>query len=325
MSRPLVSIIIPAHNAEKYLDNTLQRVINQTFKNFEVIVVDDGSTDSTPRIIFEYLKEDERIKLIRQSNKGVSSARNMGLEVARGKYVIFLDSDDYWDKCFLEYCVSALEQNKADVCYGGFHIINESGKILHTHVPNIERNILLDFIRGQTWMQISGVLIRRKILDKYSLKFREGCHHGQDIEFLYKLLAVSRTIAIPRVLYSYTRHSSSLSSGFKMQHLHVHGAMRRSLRFIKDTMRNSEIKEMVIDELVNRKIPLILLNKLYRASQNHKRELTWHLLRTPEIRYWIKKFKPNNLKSTAIFIFYLFGIMFPRVAWIIEKKMSRFY
>ena len=111
----LISIIIPIYNAEKYLAMSLESVENQTYENFEVIMVDDGSTDSSSKIAAEFAKNDKRFKLFKQKNSGGSIARNKGLELAQGQYVAFLDNDDIYAPDYLKILLENLQKNDADV------------------------------------------------------------------------------------------------------------------------------------------------------------------------------------------------------------------
>ena len=95
--QPLVSVIMPAYNSEKYLGKSIESALAQAYEKFELIIVDDGSKDGTKSIVEQYAKNDIRIKLLEQANQGVSAARNKGLDTATGEYVAFLDSDDLWD------------------------------------------------------------------------------------------------------------------------------------------------------------------------------------------------------------------------------------
>ena len=112
----LVSVIIPVYNAALFLDQCLDSVVNQTLRDIEIICVDDGSTDNSVDIIKKYMMSDSRIKLFRQSNKGAGAARNFGLKYATGKYVHFLDSDDWLDLSAYEKTYGIIEEAKSDIC-----------------------------------------------------------------------------------------------------------------------------------------------------------------------------------------------------------------
>ena len=113
----LVSIIIPIYNVEKYLDECIKSVLNQTYHNLEIILIDDGSTDSSKIICEKYKNIDNRIQLITKKNGGLASARNLGIDMAKGNYIYFLDSDDYIKKSTIEEVIDYMKINNADLCY----------------------------------------------------------------------------------------------------------------------------------------------------------------------------------------------------------------
>lgn len=115
MSEPLISIIVPVYNVEKYLSKCLDSLVNQTYQNIEIVCVDDGSTDSSGSICDEYAKKDARIKVIHKENGGLSDARNVGLETINGEYVMFIDSDDWIDKDTCDYCINTLKLYDVDL------------------------------------------------------------------------------------------------------------------------------------------------------------------------------------------------------------------
>ena len=112
----MVSVIIPIYKVEKYLRKCIDSVLNQTYQDFEIILVDDCSPDNCPKICDEYAKTDGRIKVIHKENGGVSSARNAGIKIANGEYLSFIDSDDSVEENFLQILVEGLENNGADLC-----------------------------------------------------------------------------------------------------------------------------------------------------------------------------------------------------------------
>ena len=125
MNNPLVSIIVPVYNVEKYLKKCVQSIINQTYKNLEIILVDDGSSDNSGKICDEFAQKDNRIKVIHKTNGGLSDARNAGLDVMSGEWVSFVDSDDFIDKFHIENLYLQALRNHSDICVCGFKIVNE--------------------------------------------------------------------------------------------------------------------------------------------------------------------------------------------------------
>ena len=125
---PLISVIVPIYNVEKYLRECIDSIINQTYRNLEIILVDDGSPDSCGKICDEYAKKDVRIKVIHKENGGLSDARNAGMYVADGKYLIFVDSDDYMVMEGIEYLYKLISSNDADIAIGGVERFNDLDK-----------------------------------------------------------------------------------------------------------------------------------------------------------------------------------------------------
>lgn len=130
-SKDLISVIVPVYNVEKYLPKCLESIINQTYKNLEIILVDDGSTDNSAKICNEYAKNDNRIKVYYKANGGQGSARNYGMKIAKGEFVTFIDSDDYIAEDLCEYLLKFLKQNQLDVAMIQDCYIYDKNQILH--------------------------------------------------------------------------------------------------------------------------------------------------------------------------------------------------
>ena len=161
--KALISIIIPVYKVEKYLEKCIQSVINQTYENLQIIVVDDGSPDNCGKICDEYAKKDHRIEVIHKSNGGLSDARNKGLEIAKGEYIGFVDSDDYIEADMYEVLYNLLKQYNADVSICNFYTVSQ-GKISIKNADNgineynrieILKEILLDKnIQSYAWNKL---------------------------------------------------------------------------------------------------------------------------------------------------------------------------
>ena len=119
MEQPLVSVVVPIYNVEAYLDRCIESIVNQTYKNLEIILVDDGSPDRCPQMCDAWALRDERIQVIHKSNEGLGMARNSGIDVATGKYIFFLDSDDYLAEETVYQCVISGQENNAEVILFG--------------------------------------------------------------------------------------------------------------------------------------------------------------------------------------------------------------
>lgn len=165
----LISVIVPIYNVEEYIRECLESIINQTYTQLEIILVDDGSTDNSSNICDEYKKKDNRIKVIHQKNSGLSDARNAGIKIATGKYIQFIDSDDYIDRDMIEILYKLLAENSADVSICSNYILKDN--IISSECSNkkniydrkeILKEILIDEkIRSYAWNK----LIRKEMFD----------------------------------------------------------------------------------------------------------------------------------------------------------------
>ena len=124
MEKELISVIIPCYNVEKYIDRCMESVLNQTYRNLEIILVDDGSTDGTGEIIKKYAEHDHRIKILHQKNKGAGAARNAGMEIASGSYIGFVDSDDWIAEDMYEYLIGIIKEEDADIAACDFYAVH---------------------------------------------------------------------------------------------------------------------------------------------------------------------------------------------------------
>lgn len=188
---PLVSVIVPIYNKELRLKDTIKCVLSQTFEDLELILIDDGSTDNSAKIALEYKKEDLRIRYYSQENRGVSVARNRGIELAQGEYISFLDADDRWDKCFLEEMIKAIANR--NVCYcGHYYYINF--KKSKAKMRFLEGDILDKYIKNITTPNTNSWLIKKDYLNKFDLRFPINLNWGEDMTFFLKVLLHDKNV-----------------------------------------------------------------------------------------------------------------------------------
>ena len=212
----LISVIIPVYKVEKYLDKCIQSVINQTYSNLEIILVDDGSPDNCPQLCDDWANKDERIKVIHKKNGGLSDARNAGLDIATGEYIAFVDSDDYLCKNYLFDMVNMCTKfDGCDLLLGGFNVVSDyksniEKKVLFTEDHNYSCVSRLDFVRMyEKWViQMPwNKLYKLKIIQTSKIRFDENLSLGEDILFNIDYLTNSNgNIAIlNKPIYNYTR------------------------------------------------------------------------------------------------------------------------
>ena len=138
MEQSLVTVVVPIYNVEKYLERCLSSIVDQTYSNLEILLIDDGSPDLCPQICEEWAKKDNRIKVIHKENGGLGMARNTGIEHATGKYIFFFDSDDYLDLNTIQKAVALAEQENAEIVVFGMSVVNYRGEIIRKYIPEAE-------------------------------------------------------------------------------------------------------------------------------------------------------------------------------------------
>lgn len=208
---PQITIIIPIYNASKYMRKSIESALSQTVQDIEVILIDDGSTDNSYKICCEYKEKDIRVKLIKQNNQGVSTARNAGLTQATGKYIMFFDSDDYASSNMAEEMIKLIGDN--EMAISGVCKIDVKGNRIFP-LPPIETYHMSHWeaissmykdryfsYQGYIWNK----LYRRDIIEKYSIKFREDLAYNEDRTYNVEYLThCNNIIATTKTYYSYT-------------------------------------------------------------------------------------------------------------------------
>ena len=130
MSNPTVSVIIPVYNAQEGIKQCLDSLLNQSFTDFEIILLNDGSTDNSLEVIKKYAADNDFIRVIDKENEGVAKTRNKGIQLANGKYIVFIDNDDFVDSDYLERFYNAIDQEQLDIVLGGYKRVNQEMKTL---------------------------------------------------------------------------------------------------------------------------------------------------------------------------------------------------
>ena len=221
MSEKLISVIVPVYNVEKYIKKTLESLLNQTYENIEIVLVDDGSTDSSSQICDEYAKKDNRIKVIHKENGGVSSARNKGIETARGDYVFYLDSDDTIDEKCLKILKEALERTESDVAVCRVNRIDVNGLNVDTDFWIEEEMVLFrneaveKTVKEELPNYIWGKLYRKEIFN--GIKFPEGRVFEDRYESVEIISHARQTILCPKALMYYRYTPKSIMEEYNLK------------------------------------------------------------------------------------------------------------
>lgn len=304
MKEDLISIIVPVFNVEKYLDKCISSIVNQTYKNIEIILVDDGSPDTCPQLCDRWAEKDNRIVVIHKENGGLSSARNAGVRVSAGKYIGFVDSDDYIAADMYEKLYTALVEHDADMAICNYVFWDEYGNRVKGSVESpIKNEVLdrqqafqkLDMRKPNYWYYVTAwnKLYKREIFEK--VIFKEGKIHEDEFSVHYFFNLCSTIVTINDVLYYYIQHEGSImTSAFSLKSFDSIEALWERYVFFK----NNEFKSLANGTLIA--AYGILLYFLSRTeSINYKNE----------IDIWVKRilFKlisKKNFRAFKLWVIY---------------------
>ena len=229
----LISIIVPIYNVDRYLRRCIESIINQTYKNIEIILVDDGSSDSSPEICDKYKEKDSRIIVIHKENGGLSSARNAGLEVAKGTLIGFVDSDDYIASDMYEKLKANMDKYSSDIsacqfCFNYKHskrvcIVSSKEKLFRGK----EKFDNLKYIKGVAWNK----LYKREIFKK--IKYPDGKIYEDHLIICDVLNKAKKVSFLNETLYYYTTRKSSITKTFTKNHSDLISAIEVDIKFYK--------------------------------------------------------------------------------------------
>lgn len=220
---PQVSVIVPVYKVEKYIRRCIDSILNQTYSDFELILVDDGSPDECAAICDDYAAKDERIRVIHKENGGVSRARNAALNVVTGKYLTFCDSDDYWEQGWLESLYTSIAVSGVDSVTAGYQCVSEKGELLRTReceynkydFARIEDKLVFlstKVFRNVLGWAVWGRIFRTSIINEHHIRFCETCgNFAEDLGFVveYTLCSTS-AISIESTGYCYLQRQESM-------------------------------------------------------------------------------------------------------------------
>lgn len=255
----MISIIIPVYNAAKYLNQCLASIAVQSYIDWECIIIDDGSNDESQEICQSWLKKDSRFILLNQANQGVSVARNNGVKVAQGKYLTFIDSDDWIDKDYLKTLFENIHD--ADLVISGFKSeyeddSNEEIKPSYNGVFRIGTDCLENFVdlnRKFLLYVPHEKLYRRDLIEHYKIRFPIGCSFGEDLQFNYKYLDCTTNISQVAEAYYHYRivKKGNLSNLFRPNQFEQDYAQWKILKdfYVRHDMWLKPAKELLYKRL----------------------------------------------------------------------------
>lgn len=239
---PVVTIIVPVFNAEKTIEKCIKSIINQTLKEIEIVIIDDCSTDNTKTLLEQY-KNESKIKIIKNNkNEGPSISRNKGINIAKGKYIGFVDSDDYIEPTMFEYMLNKITKEVDLVCCGRRNIYKTGTKII---LPKKITNNPKKF--SSTSNYTCDKLFKKSIINKYNIQFPEKYRYAEDFAFLikYKYYANKMNV-VKEPLYNYVINKNSITKTYNASLLDIIEVLNDTLLFFK----NNESFEIYEKELL---------------------------------------------------------------------------
>jgi len=237
-----LSIIVPVYNVEKYLEKCLDSILGQTFRDFELIIVNDGSPDDSDRIIESYKKADNRIRVINKENGGLSSARNAGIEEAKGKYLAFIDSDDWIEKEMFQCMLKKGEAAKADIVFCDVRGEYEDGTVKTiyqqaTYFPEL----IVVAENPRLFLEVEcfscNKLIARKLFIDHAIRFPEGLLYEDVATFPRLFFKAKRLVRVPKQLYHYIIRPGAITQVFSLKGLHY----LKVIRLVEDFLKKEEL------------------------------------------------------------------------------------
>lgn len=319
----LVSIIIPIYNVESYLKRCIESVINQTYKNLEIILVNDGSTDNCGTICDKYKNKDNRIKVIHKKNGGLSDARNAGIEIATGKYLTFIDSDDYVSIDYIEYMINMLEEKKAQLAICKVKEVWPNSKLKDEAYTKIQvlnskqtfENLLLDKgIEVSSYAKLYSIDLFKK------LRFPKGKVY-EDTAIIYKIIAnANRIVYGDKYCYYYISREGSISKHkeFNSSEIDYIEHTEQMLNFIRKRYKNLKIP--VYRYYVYYKFRILKM-LVFTKPRNKKMEkqIIEDIKKYQKIVF---KYKETPKKDKIAIILLNLGLPIFKFSWILYRKVT---
>lgn len=312
-----ISVIVPAFNVEKYLNRCVESILNQTYSNIEVILIDDGSTDSSGKICDELGIKDSRIKVIHKKNGGLSDARNCGLDEATGKYVCFIDSDDSIKNNYIEKLYEAIVKNDVQIAVCGYNRIDENDNFLENTILSDEvlsgHQILLDFYDKKyypasvvQWNKLYEIKLFKNI------RFPVGKINEDEYTTFKLFYGTPKVALISDSLYNYRFVSTSITKKkFNIKRLDIIGAIEERINFFEKNNENEIVEKslviygnILLDSYVNTKKYIENSKTIQKELRIKFKKNYRRIVKTKECSF------SNKIKFT---IYYAFPFLYEKV------------
>lgn len=259
---PQISVIVPVYNVEQYLSRCLDSIINQTYRNFEVILVDDGSPDKCPEICDYYALQDNRIKVIHKENGGLADARNEGIRASSGEFITFIDSDDFVSFRYLEVLLDGITRHNADIIIAKFQRFESKNNIKNFVIIDdwkllskedvFQKYTSLNTSEAMPFISSCNKLYKRSLFD--DIEYPKGFYY-EDAYTSYKLLDKAKTIVVTsnQLYFYFINPESIMGQSFNNKHLEMIDAFQQAIQYF-NKKGNAEIATMLYVPLLMREI-----------------------------------------------------------------------
>lgn len=321
MKNDLITIIIPIYNAEKYLKMCLDSVVKQTYKNLEIILINDGSTDGSDKICDNYAKKDRRVNVIHKKNSGQSDCKNIGTSIAKGKYITYVDSDDFIDDKYIEYLYYLIKKDNCDMSITGYEVIHNDGKKektcnhekILTPEETLEKYLYFNGINSASWAKLYKTSIAKKV--KYPIV---KCF--EDDATVYKLISLCNKISIGNTqMYHYIiRKNSVTTSRFDENKLYLLTAVDEMQNYLLPLYPN--LKKAIIRRKINARFSTLcrLINS-NEKNQKIEKDLIDYINNNK--KYILSDKNTPKRDKIAIFILSINKHLF-KICWKIYQKVT---
>lgn len=250
----LVSVIIPVYNVEKYIEKCMQSLLDQTYTNFEALIVDDGSPDNSIAVAKSLVGNDPRFIFFEKENGGQGSARNLALDNTKGDYIAFLDSDDYYDNKYLSVMLEKIIEENADICICNSNLVDESGDVIRVHKNNLplyysKKDCLLAFrtISNYMWDKIFRVSCFS------NFRFDPTIRTYEDVHLLFRIMYQKTMISINDVLYNYVQRQGSTMNSLPKSYVEDRHEIYLEVKefYYRELKDSEEYKEHIMHHYLN--------------------------------------------------------------------------
>mgnify|MGYP000219544906 FL=1 len=300
-----ISVVVPVYKVRDRIIRTLESLKAQTFKDFEVLFVDDGSPDDSSDFADNYLKDsDVAYKIIKKKNGGVSSARNLGIEEAKGEYIMFLDSDDYIDKNMLKGFYDKILEGNFDVLYCAYVFEESNEKEITNNMKDLNygevsgKEAALGLIYGTTYTHIMANLFKRSLLINNNIRFDEKRKFAEDISFMVKAYASSeRVYCINKIYAHYVKWGESAMNNINLNYKDVYYSNVETLQYIKEKFNDKALEKA----MVTSRIPAAIVNIFIGfATKKELHDDMYEFINDETVRKDLRRYKMYKLEKDRL-------------------------